>query len=650
MSIPYTFQNQTGPIPLSELDANFTATRTDLANTSSPALGTGLVGWFRSLANFVGRTLGAKLSDQYSVCDYGAVGDGATDNSTFLANCPATDLLVPPGTYLVNSNTTIAANLRFAAGAILKPASGVTITLGAPFTAPKSQVFDTSAGGAVAVAAGQGALLPQWWGALGNNVHDDTAAIQAAINAASTGGATNEVRFIPGNYKVTSTLTVTAQGFTFTGENRWGNGPQLTGATSGMGDVMLVNTSGVGNYGFKMRGIRIQCASGLASPPNGLHLKDVSEAKIADCTFGPYLIDGLKLNGTDIVICENVVTTTNANAVHLTVSGTSVFTANSAIWFTHGNVYNSSGAAFLIDAAYDNIKISDTWVEWAPYCVAVNQLANQNIIGTGLQLFDVEFANGNTSPFPGAQFFKALGQNTASYYFSLAHTRFVNCKSVATATPAAYQIQFLMNGNSHASSSFNWSEVAGGVYQGSTNAVVNTDVAYPGSPSMLTGNIEAVNASNATIPLTSGFGTWGVSGLNQSTEILYFKGMQGAASVSPDFIFNTGAARSGGNAVYQIQNNGSNLFQVTDGGNVLGKQFLATVGTTTVGGISSSGGLLPGQLNSGGVISSSFIYSGSGVPANTYGNNGDFYFRSDTPGTTNQRLYVKNAGAWAGVL
>src|SRR5574337_1569410 len=173
MGIPYTFQNQTGPIPLSELDANFTATRTDLANTSSPALGTGLVGWFKSLANFVGRTLSAKLSDQYSVCDYGAVDDGSTNNATFLANCPATDLLVPPGTYLVNSNTTIAANLRFAARAILKPASGVTITLSAPFSAPLSQIFDLSAGGSIGLPNGLAAVYPQWWGAKGDGVTDD---------------------------------------------------------------------------------------------------------------------------------------------------------------------------------------------------------------------------------------------------------------------------------------------------------------------------------------------------------------------------------------------------------------------------------------------------------------------------------------------
>src|SRR5574337_721275 len=154
----------------------------NLASTTNATLGSALVGWFRSLANFVGRTLGAKLSDQYSVCDYGAVGDGATNNATFLANCPATDLLVPPGTYLVNSNTTIAANLRFAAGAVIRPASGVNVTLSAPFTAPATQIFDQTAGGTVAIPPGVTAL-PRWWGMVGNGTTDDTAAIQAALNS-----------------------------------------------------------------------------------------------------------------------------------------------------------------------------------------------------------------------------------------------------------------------------------------------------------------------------------------------------------------------------------------------------------------------------------------------------------------------------------
>lgn len=44
------------------------------------------------------------------------------------------------------------------------------------------------------------------------------------------------------------------------------------------------------------------------------------------------------------------------------------------------------------------------------------------------------------------------------------------------------------------------------------------------------------------------------------------------------------------------------------------------------------------------------IFSGTGVPNSGQGVNGDFYFRIDTPGTLNQRLYVRSAGVWTGIL
>lgn len=44
------------------------------------------------------------------------------------------------------------------------------------------------------------------------------------------------------------------------------------------------------------------------------------------------------------------------------------------------------------------------------------------------------------------------------------------------------------------------------------------------------------------------------------------------------------------------------------------------------------------------------IYMGTGAPVNANGSNGDFYFRTDTPTVSNQRLYVRAAGAWTGIL
>ena len=62
----------------------------------------------------------------------------------------------------------------------------------------------------------------------------------------------------------------------------------------------------------------------------------------------------------------------------------------------------------------------------------------------------------------------------------------------------------------------------------------------------------------------------------------------------------------------------------------------------------------PVQVNASGAPGSASpgitLWSGSGVPVNTTGSNGDIYFRSDTPGTANQRLYVRSAGAWLGIV
>ena len=46
----------------------------------------------------------------------------------------------------------------------------------------------------------------------------------------------------------------------------------------------------------------------------------------------------------------------------------------------------------------------------------------------------------------------------------------------------------------------------------------------------------------------------------------------------------------------------------------------------------------------------SSLFSGTGVPGVGLGSNGDFYFRVDTPGTANQRIYIKSAGAWVALV
>lgn len=62
---------------------------------------------------------------------------------------------------------------------------------------------------------------------------------------------------------------------------------------------------------------------------------------------------------------------------------------------------------------------------------------------------------------------------------------------------------------------------------------------------------------------------------------------------------------------------------------------------------SFTGGVSPGTPAA--VAQTGRIFQGSGAPANVNGADGDFYFRTDTPGTAGQRLYARSAGVWTAV-
>lgn len=103
MTVPYTFGTSTSPIPLSNLDANFSA----VSNSTN-------INYVPPFTGGVSETVQNKLAQTVSVKDFGAVGDGVTDdtaamqaaiNTTFTIN--GGYLFIPSGTYLISSALTI---------------------------------------------------------------------------------------------------------------------------------------------------------------------------------------------------------------------------------------------------------------------------------------------------------------------------------------------------------------------------------------------------------------------------------------------------------------------------------------------------------------------------------------------------------------
>lgn len=121
----------------------------------------------------------------------GAQGDGIFNNSAIFAGMNAmVKYLIPAGVYYVTQNTTIsnAPSIQFAPGAIIKPASGIKLTINAHIVDTMHQIFDVSAGGLIGGLRKNDFVRPEWFGAKGDydlasdTGTNDSIAFQATVD------------------------------------------------------------------------------------------------------------------------------------------------------------------------------------------------------------------------------------------------------------------------------------------------------------------------------------------------------------------------------------------------------------------------------------------------------------------------------------
>lgn len=179
-----------------------------------------------------------------SARDYNVTGDGVTDDASAIQNAVdaahGSVVLLPEGTYRIGSNVTVPDDVTLWLIGKLSIDAGITVTIG-KLRADLYHIF--SGDGSVALAQGSVEyVLPQWWGAVGDDSNDDTSAIQAAIDTDIF------VCFPPGTYKITAELTshVTGQRIYGAGLNTsnikvYGgiNGIKITHQLFGMSDLRI---------------------------------------------------------------------------------------------------------------------------------------------------------------------------------------------------------------------------------------------------------------------------------------------------------------------------------------------------------------------------------------------------------------------------
>jgi hypothetical protein len=108
------------------------------------------------------------------------------------------------------------------------------------------------------------------YGALGNGTHDDTAAIQAAIDAAT--GSSGPVLFPAGNYIVTRTLTARKASLLGVGPGRGSNTALIWNGASGGGPVVVQNVAAAF---WRMAGFSLY--GGTANPETWLSIGSADE-------------------------------------------------------------------------------------------------------------------------------------------------------------------------------------------------------------------------------------------------------------------------------------------------------------------------------------------------------------------------------------
>lgn len=283
----------------------------------------------------VTRSVEDKLKDTLNVRDYGAAGDGVTDDRAafLLMDAEAGRIVVPKGTYRFAADTTLVNPISFEHGAVLVPASTVTLTINGSVEAPKyQQIFNTSASNAKVFGTfGSCVLHPTWWGAVPNgDAATPTNSYKAFVDCLDarhyTPGVCSSKVVVPaGNYYLSGAIRSAIPagvgqpnlseaamlqmyiGDTFEGDGLMSAVLTIDNTLTGTGDI--ISMGGIDSSGppTTVRNLFVAAKAGGAYAFTGNAIGAWANGAFVDNNWVSGFPFGVRVDSTDQIITKNVV-------------------------------------------------------------------------------------------------------------------------------------------------------------------------------------------------------------------------------------------------------------------------------------------------------------------------------------------------------
>jgi hypothetical protein len=284
----------------------------------------------------------------YSVKDYGATGQGVSDDSsgvqaaitaatTGSVGSTTAGIYFPPGSYYLLTAFTFSVPVVFAPGATFVAAGTTIQTFTGPIIAPPTRIFATN-NSTISINGATPMIYAEWFGAVGNGTTSDSLAINNALGAMTQGGI---LKLLAKAYKLTTTVTVAHHSTTIEGTSI-GPSPYDSGGGLVYG-TQLIGTNAVNgisvtafNY-ITLKNFGLSLASGATTACIGIVAASNYQFKTIDVRVTNYST-GVQLNSANSDTYLERVFALSENVTVTPVVGFDISSAtsqNSSVYISH---------------------------------------------------------------------------------------------------------------------------------------------------------------------------------------------------------------------------------------------------------------------------------------------------------------------------